>query len=118
MADAPCLHPDFRCEVDVNRLFDGTEAGRDLPADRYAIDVRVRCSECGAAFEFVGLPAGIAPDHPTVGVSRTELHAPIVPSGEAIRPGGLGFSVSAHHDFPEPPLRYEVPPDHRRRRPD
>ena len=46
---------------------------------RYALELHVRCSDCGTRFGFVGLPAGLAPDHPTMSPDRLELRAPIEP---------------------------------------
>lgn len=68
-----CAHESFAAEVDVNRLED---------TGRFHADVRVRCADCGEAFRFLGVAAGLSWDHPTVSVDGIELHAPIEPEGE------------------------------------
>lgn len=68
-----CEHPEFRAEVDVNRLED---------IGRFHADVRIFCAKCGEAFRFIGVPAGLSFTGPAVSVDGIELSLPIEPEGE------------------------------------
>jgi len=63
-----CKHEQFEAHVDVNRLSD---------TGRFSADVRIKCVQCGEPFRFLGLPAGVDPDGPTVSVDGTEARMPI-----------------------------------------
>jgi hypothetical protein len=68
-----CAHENFAAEVGVHRFED---------TGKFMADVRIRCVACGEAMRFLGLPAGVNFDRPTVSIDETELHAPIEPEGE------------------------------------
>ncbi len=71
---ARCPHDARKAQVIVNRLTD--EAGA---VTGWTSDIRVWCDHCGLPFRFLGLPAGVLPDKPTVSYEATELRAPIAP---------------------------------------
>ena len=81
-----CEHLDFEASVTVNRLED---------VGRFAADVHIECRECGRPFLFVGLPGGLALDHPTVSVGWTEAHLPIQPAPRTFEyPIGLPIDIA------------------------
>jgi len=59
---------EFSAEVDVNRLED---------VGRFTADVRVKCSQCGEPFRFLGLPCGLDLTGASVSVDGTEAHLAI-----------------------------------------
>lgn len=63
----PCEHQKIRVAAGVGRDRE-VEGG---PVHRYSVEVSVICSECGAAFEFIGAS--------TISADRKELSAPIAP---------------------------------------
>ena len=70
----PCIHDNFECHLGVNRLLSDEEM-----LVGYAVDIDIECADCGIPFEFVGLPLGRSPAHPTSDPFRHELRAPITP---------------------------------------
>jgi hypothetical protein len=74
--DRACPHEDFSATVEVNRLT-STEGG---PVTAYAADIRVSCADCGEAFRWIGVKAGLMPDRPMVSVDESVLRAPIRPA--------------------------------------
>ena len=68
-----CQHESFSANVAVNRMED---------TGAVIADITIKCATCGEPFRFLGLPAGINWDHPTVSTDETELHVPIEPEGE------------------------------------
>jgi hypothetical protein len=74
--DRACPHENFDVCAAVNRI-NRTEGG---PIVAYRLDIRVSCQDCGEKFRWVGVPAGLRPDGPTVSVDETELHAPCRPA--------------------------------------
>ncbi len=74
--DKPCPHEDFNVYTEVNRLSD-TDGG---PVNAFAADIRVDCANCGEAFRWIGLQAGISGGRPMVSVDEATLHAPIRPA--------------------------------------
>lgn len=72
-----CDHKRFESKVSVFRL-----TGQDdlEYVTGYTTDIRIRCADCGYPFEFIGLPGGVNPKHPTVNADNTELRAPIRPA--------------------------------------
>lgn len=79
--DKVCGHHNFRVNADVFRLFDTKDENMaDPPIKAYTMDLRVSCAECNLPFEFIGIPYGIAPHEPRIGVDGLEMRAPIVPS--------------------------------------
>lgn len=82
-----CEHKNFEADVTVNRIED---------IGRFMADVRVRCVDCGTPFRFVGLPAGMDYNSPTVSVDATEGRFPIAPKGEVpseLEGTPIGFSA-------------------------
>lgn len=87
-----CLHENFEANVDVSRLPD-EEGG---PVKRYQADVRIRCTQCGVPFRFIGLPAGLDLNGAAVSVDACEARLAIAPKGEVVsvlEGGVVGFSV-------------------------
>lgn len=70
---ATCPHEGFRATVGVNRLEDSAA---------FLADVRIACVQCDEAFRFIGVPAGLRFDGPSVSIDELELHAPIEPEGD------------------------------------
>lgn len=92
MSDQQCEHTNFACECDVNRL-SAKEGG---PINRYCMDVRVKCADCGVSFRFIGLPAGLDLNGASTSVDACEGRFAIAPKGQVISvlEGGVqGFSV-------------------------
>ena len=75
-----CPHASFACECDVNRL--PTKDGG--PVERYCLDVRVRCADCGLPFRFIGLPAGLDLNGASVSINAEEGHFAIGPKGQVV----------------------------------
>jgi len=91
-----CPHENFEAVVDVNRITE-TEGG---PAVRFNADVRITCAGCGTPFRFIGLPAGLDLNSPTVSVDATEGRFPIAPKGEVVSElegTPIGFSIHKTH---------------------
>ncbi len=70
-----CLHEQFFAHCKVGRISETD--GR--PITSYTLDVTVKCTQCNMNFEFVGVPGGLDPNHPTTSFDFTELRAPIRP---------------------------------------
>lgn len=75
-----CLHENFACECDVNRL-SKTEGG---PINRFTMDVRVKCADCGLSFRFIGLPAGLDLNGAATSIDACEGRFAIAPKGQVI----------------------------------
>jgi hypothetical protein len=89
---AKCEHETFACECDVNRL--PTKEGG--PIERYQMDVRVKCADCGVSFRFIGLPAGLDLNGAAVSMDACEGRFAIAPKGQVVsvlEGGVVGFSV-------------------------
>lgn len=71
-----CIHENFYCHCEVARCTDN-DVNVIL---EYRLDVRVKCTQCGQEFEFMGLPRGYDPSFPTVSADGLELRQPIRPS--------------------------------------
>lgn len=65
-----CPHDEFDALVSVNRITDML---------RWSADIQVRCKRCGRRFRFMGLPQGLHPRNPTMGVFGYEARLPIEP---------------------------------------
>lgn len=75
MSDVPCLHLDFRAQVDVSRLVDD-----DKPM-RFMAEVGIECAACGTVFEFCGVDRrGISLSKPSTGIFDYPLNIPIRPA--------------------------------------
>lgn len=92
----PCEHEDFDVMAKVARLT--KEDGG--PVYAYNVEIRVSCKHCGAFFEWVGLPPGMSPRHPTVDLDMTTLCAPLTPQGVEADTTGPGYTVRVHQRNP------------------
>lgn len=86
-----CGHHNFRVEAEVGRILsdDGQE-----PPTHYHASIRLNCVDCGAAFEWQGVPNGLSPYQPTVSLDGQELRIPVMPPGEVVPKGLPGFRVA------------------------
>lgn len=64
---------------------------------RFMAEVRIRCAECGLAFQFLGLPLGLDLKGAAMSVDGEEARIAIAPVGRVMRPleGLSGFGVKA-----------------------
>lgn len=87
-----CEHDNFHADVDVHRL---TRDEDLVEIEGYTADVRIRCTDCGEHFVFIGAPVGIDPTKPTMGITGREGHLPIRPesSDPSFGLGLLGFKM-------------------------
>lgn len=76
MEPKDCPHEQFFAKVDVFRL----KADTDEHIVGYSADIKINCSQCGQAFQFIGVPMGISPAQPMTDFDCEELRAPIRPS--------------------------------------
>jgi hypothetical protein len=100
-----CEHLNFSCECDVNRL--PTKEGG--PIERFCMDVRVKCADCGLPFRFIGLPAGLDLNGAATSVDACEGRFAIAPKGQVVSvlEGGVsGFSIRN-----ETPRKSAIPDD-------
>ena len=77
--DKNCAHLNFMADVDVNRVTD--DKGN---VQRFNADVRIKCSDCGLQFRFIGLPAGLDLNGAAVSVDGQEARLAIAPKGEVV----------------------------------
>lgn len=84
-----CEHLNFDGSIGVHRL----STVVDGPIDAYCAEVRIKCSDCGLPFEFIGVPQGLSGKQPMASIDFQELNCPIAPQGEKVRDFG-GFTVS------------------------
>lgn len=63
-----CAHENFEASVEVSRLAD---------SGRFMADVRVKCSQCGEPFRFLGLPTGLDLNGASVSVDGEEARLAI-----------------------------------------
>lgn len=68
-----CEHKEFEAECDVNRLTE-KEGGK---VSGYVADIRIRCAECGARMQFVGVAQGLSYQRPMASADGLELRAPL-----------------------------------------
>lgn len=78
---SPCEHNNFLADVDVNRL-----ENKHGEIHRYQADVRIKCTECGLPFRFIGLPAGMDLNGAAVSIDGQEARLAIAPKGEVLTP--------------------------------
>lgn len=99
--ETTCVHEDFACLVEVNRLTD-VEGG---PVVGYSADIRIECAHCHEPFCFRGVPLGLSQFAPTGSFDGQTLTAPIHPMSDPTAGIGLlGFSVTEHTSDPHDPL--------------
>lgn len=75
-----CEHKDFMVEADVNRI--SREEGGEIY--RYQADIRIKCTQCGHPFRFIGLPMGMDFNGAAVSANGQEGRFAIYPAGEAM----------------------------------
>ena len=80
----PCKHEGHLVDAHVTFLDD---------ANRWVVSFKLRCAQCGEAFRFIGLPAGVSFAHPTVSITGTELIVPIEPEGTPMLQSHATFHV-------------------------
>lgn len=71
-----CSHEKFMLKGNVSRLTDNDSG----PVIGYAIDVSVKCIQCGLPFRFKGFPYGYSRDEPRLSADSLELRAPLEPA--------------------------------------
>jgi hypothetical protein len=76
-----CSHLNFDARVVVTRLTD--EGGH---VTGYTTDIMVNCRDCGAPFQWLGLPPGSHPAQPMVSADGLEARMPIAPAGAVPSP--------------------------------
>jgi len=83
-----CHHKNFEALVKVNRLED---------SGRFMAEVRIKCTQCGVPFQFLGLPLGLNLAGATMDVDGQEARLAIAPVGRVLHPleGLSGFGVKA-----------------------
>lgn len=91
--DVACEHPQFSALANVGRL---AASDDDPTVVGYVVELQVRCAACNEPFRFIGLPAGMLPNRPTVNVTEDELRCPIRPasSDPDFGLGTPGFAVT------------------------
>lgn len=67
-----CAHHNFECDCKVARMEDSS---------RFMLEVKVRCTECGKPFQFLGLQPGLDFEGARVSVDGLELNVGISPEG-------------------------------------
>lgn len=92
-APIDCVHEEFQTYARVGRLTE-TEGG---PVVGYALELLVRCGQCGSPFSFLGVPGGLSPDYPTASADATELRAPLIPGAQLARGPGIYVLAEGGH---------------------
>lgn len=72
-----CLHEQFLVNAKTLRR---KASDTDETIIGYSMEITVGCTQCGQAFEFIGVPGGYSPLQPMVNFDGTTLRAPIRPS--------------------------------------
>ena len=72
----PCEHFNFHVQANVMRLSEVIGG----PITGYAVDLTVKCTDCGLPFRFKGLPFGSHRNEPRLSADAEELLAPIEPA--------------------------------------
>ncbi len=76
MTDTKCLHLNFLTEAGIHRLMDR----EDGPVTGYTADIRIKCTDCGLPFRFLGFAAGSHFAEPRVSADALTLRAPLEPA--------------------------------------
>ncbi len=80
-----CLHMNFSAHIAVNRIED---------KGAFAADVRIRCTECGLPFQFLGLAPGLDMQGARVSLDGLEARLAICPQGQAPSPmDGIAINI-------------------------
>jgi hypothetical protein len=95
--DRACEHLDFEGVIEVARL---TANDDDSHVIAYSAAIRIVCVHCHEKFRWIGVPAGMFPDQPSVSIDEAELRAPIRPasSDPDFGLGIPGFAISVVTD--------------------
>jgi hypothetical protein len=91
--DRACPHLQFEAVVEVNRI---VRSDDDPTVAGFSADVRVSCADCGEAFRWTGLDAGMSPARPMCSPDERTLVAPLRPAS-ADPDFGLGLPGYAIH---------------------
>lgn len=95
MSESDCVHLNFLADVSVSRLKNEEEAPDDQPVSNYLAEVKIKCSECGKPFRFIGLPCGVDLTGAAVSIDGQEARLRILPYDQVLTPleGLTGFTV-------------------------
>jgi len=77
-----CPHDQFEANVGVHRLTD-VEGG---PVTGYTADITVKCAQCGARFQFLGLAPGVDTQGARVSLDGLEARIALCPEGSKPNP--------------------------------
>lgn len=83
-ASTQCHHPDLHFDLHHVHLLD---------SNVHYLDIKARCTVCGARMLFQGCPMGVTPKHPTMSLDGGEIHLPMFGEGEQPTGKQIGFSV-------------------------
>ncbi len=72
-----CNHESFQCNASIGRLTDTEDS---VIITGYSAHIKIHCTQCGQAFEFIGVEGGYSFCEPRVSIDSTELRIPIKPS--------------------------------------
>lgn len=75
-----CEHMNFRVTANIGRLTDH-EGG---PVTAFLCEMKVNCSECGKAMQFMGLPLGVDLRSACVSPDGMEARLALMPEGEVL----------------------------------
>lgn len=88
-----CEHKNFYADVKVNRI--AIDEGG--PIERFNADLRIKCTDCGKPFVFIGLGHGVNLDGAACSLDGQEACLAIAPEGEVLTDlksrTPLGFTV-------------------------
>lgn len=83
-----CEHKAFKCTCTTNRI-------EDIGA--FVLDVTIECTQCGEPFQFLGLPAGLNFNSPTISIDGLTVHLPVLPNWQKESPlQKIGREVKKH----------------------
>jgi hypothetical protein len=88
-----CQHMNFEARANISRC---QRSETDPTIMAYFCELTVRCTLCGAPFEFIGLPMGLSPGGPRCSVDGHEARLPIKPKGEVMPLDVVGYDVQFH----------------------
>jgi hypothetical protein len=77
--DAPCEHLEFHVDAAVQRV-GMNDPGQHGRVRAFMAEVHINCGQCGEAFRFMGVPAGMSYAAPAVSVDETEIRLPMRPA--------------------------------------
>lgn len=85
-----CKHMTFDAKCAVGRIENN---------GRFMLEVKVHCFDCGAPFQFLGLPPGLNFDGATVSLDGLEASLAMCPAGLQPTPlqGLQGYTIEGHN---------------------